>query len=382
MSGQESQSKYGSGERPQAYTTIDGNQTKQQLHDHQSEGPHTTTHQLPTRVRLPPLSDIVQTAPTSGRSAMHTNPEYYTGSQTQLVQGSGPQVPTLEVTDPGSVYQNQIRHPTQGHQSGHPYTNQTLERLPPLPSFGHTPPQPASDPGLINAYASPEGYMLQDRQNHDPQYVQQPQYLPSISQPAYQAFSQQPRQYPGPHLEYGAGYSVPNHAESLWIPVPLGIRPQQLPGVSTFPQPLLSHLAPPDRLRNFTTWEDARSYLGPLRQDAILSPTDVELEDFMYRLRARFGRRTGPVTREDTITLAQSMLRNDFLDRLEQRTDVRLHPFLNWYSTEACPIDSTDISSTIGNHDGVWRCCTTKCFGCSSAYGMPRLEKARSRVRT
>ena len=227
---------------------------------------------------------------------MRTDPGYYTKSRTQHVQGSGPRLPTLKGTDPDSVYHNQIRHSAQGHQSGHPYTNQPHERLPPPPSFGHTPPQPASDPGLINAYASPEDYMLQDRQNHEPQDVQQPEYLPLSSQPAYPAFSQEPHQYPGPQLGYGA--------ESI----------------------VRSQVPPHDRLRNFTTWEDARSYVGPLRQAAILPPTDVELEDFMYRLRAGLGRRSGPVTREDTITLAQFMLRNDFLDRLEQRTDVRLHP--------------------------------------------------------
>ena len=57
----------------------------------------------------------------------------------------------------------------------------------------------------------------------------------------------------------------------------------------------------------------------------------------MHRLMAGLGGCFGPTTRQDTINLAQFMLRNDVLDRLEQRTDVRYTLFLDRERAEVFP---------------------------------------------
>ena len=123
---------------------------------------------------------------------------------------------------------------------------------------------------------------------------------------------------------------IPRIYYRLGIPTPRARR--KPPAASTSQEPPLSQSnTSQDRLGNFTTWDDARSYLEPLRQDtSIIPPSDEELADFMPRLMTRLGNSSGPMAREHTIELAQFMLQNDVLDRLERRSDVRLHlPSLN-----------------------------------------------------
>ena len=328
MSGEESRSQYGSGERSPAYTTgivdlkaVDDNRTRQFPQGQQSEHPY-ITNQLPVRVRLPPISSFTLPPPTPGRSAVHTNPEKDTGSQSHVGSGRGHRIPTVQLTDLNSVYTRQTSHSTQGHQSEYPYTDQTSGRLRPLLGFSHTTPQLVREPGHYDMHTSP-GYNTHEHQIHDVGYVQPPQYSPWNAQPPYQAFSQEPQrpeQYENQYPRIGAGAGSGFRRRNQAFQEPPGIAPL----ASTSQQLPLSQITTQERLRNFTTWQDALSYLEPLRQDStVLPPSDEEIANFMQTLMAGLGGCFGPISREDTIHLARFMLRNNVIDILEQRSDVR-----------------------------------------------------------
>ena len=220
MYGGESRSQYGSGERPQAYVTgvadlgsVGGNQTRQLPHGYHSEHPYTTNH-ASTGVRLPPFSSFNYEPPTRGPSAMHTDSRYNIQSQSRHVSDRWPQAPTMEVANPDSMYSNQNRYSTQDHQSECPYTNQTSGQLRPLSSFSNTLPQPAREPGRFNMDANPDYHMQHEHQNHNLEYVQQPQYAPWSPKPPDLTLHlpQAPENYQVPRVGFGAGYSVRKRA--------------------------------------------------------------------------------------------------------------------------------------------------------------------------